>query len=58
MSEPKTCPAALNIKGEHFPCDEPLDENGRHGWAHNSRAAEAIWQGDEPSLLPRTEVSS
>ncbi len=40
------CTAALNIKGEHFPCDWPTDENGKHrGWAHSNRAVEALWQG-------------
>lgn len=45
------CPAALNIKGEHFPCDWPVGENGRHdGWAHANSAAEAIWI-DDPKVI-------
>lgn len=45
--EARVCDAALSIKGEHFPCDWPTGENGRHdGWAHSNRDAEAIWQGD------------
>lgn len=41
MSE---CKAALNIKGEHFPCDWPTDDNGRHdGWGHSNKEAQAIW---------------
>lgn len=44
-----TCPAALNIEGEHFDCDldaphEPL--------AHSSRAAQAIWTHDRYALNP------
>jgi len=42
------CAAALNLAGEHFPCDWPTDENGRHdGWAHASSAASAVWKGVE-----------
>lgn len=44
---PASCPAALNIRGEHFPCDWPTDTNGQHtGWAHANTAAEAIWSGN------------
>jgi hypothetical protein len=35
------CPGALNIEGEHFQCDFYVQHDG---WAHNSRAAQAIWQ--------------
>ena len=43
----ETCKAALNIAGEHYPCDWPTDANGRHdGWAHTNKAAEAIWASD------------
>jgi len=43
-----TCPAALNLAGEHFACDWPLGENGRHdGWAHTNKAAQAVWKGIE-----------
>lgn len=35
------CRAALNIKGEHFPCD---NENVNHEpLAHSNADAEAIW---------------
>ena len=37
------CTAALNIKGEHFACDNPQPHDG---WAHSNRAAEAIWASD------------
>lgn len=41
------CPAALNIKGEHFPCDWPSNIDGAHpGFAHANRDAEAIWADD------------
>lgn len=43
------CDAAINIQGEHFPCDWPTDAEGRHpGWAHSNRQAQAIWRGDLP----------
>lgn|GEM_PF-6349558 len=46
-----TCTAALDIKGEHFFCDWPVDEDGTHsGWAHSNRDAEAIWT-DDPAVL-------
>lgn len=38
------CPAALNIRGEHFGCD--MEAWPHDGWAHSSKAAEAIWRGD------------
>ena len=37
--KPPKCTAALNIKGEHFGCDQ--DEG--HGTAHGNTAAGAIW---------------
>lgn len=44
----KDCPAALNLEGEHFPCDWPTDERGKHsGWAHTNKKAQAQWRGDE-----------
>lgn len=55
----KTCPAALNIQGEHFDCDWPTDANGRHdGWAHASRAAQAIWIDDRHSIPAATKETS
>jgi hypothetical protein len=56
----KGCPAALMIKGEHFPCDWRTDMDGRHqGWAHISAAAEAVWVGtaDDESLPGRRAES-
>lgn len=48
---PSPCPAALNIKGEHFPCDWPTDDSGQHsGWAHANRDAEAIWTEDPAAI--------
>jgi len=42
------CKAALMLSGEHFPCDWPVDEDGRHdGWAHANKAASALWKGSE-----------
>jgi hypothetical protein len=35
------CTSALVIRGEHFPCDLVTPHDG---WAHSSKAAEAIWQ--------------
>lgn len=53
-----TCPAALNIKGEHFACDWPADANGEHkGWAHSSRPAEAIWT-DDPAPIEAAWASA
>jgi hypothetical protein len=34
------CAAKLNVAGEHFPCDYVREHEG---WAHSSRAAQAIW---------------
>lgn len=48
----RPCPddAALNIMGEHFPCqqmDQMSADSATHdGWAHSNRDAEAIWQGN------------
>lgn len=44
------CPAALNIAGEHFPCQQ-MDHmaegsEGHDGWAHSNREAQAIWCSD------------
>jgi len=42
-----TCPAALNVSGEHFPCDWPVGEDGEHkGWAHTNKEAQAVWTSD------------
>ena len=49
-----TCPAALNIKGEHFCCDLPAPHGGL---AHSSRDAEAIWHED-PNLLDAAWASA
>ena len=38
-----TCPDALNIKGEHFPCQV---DSPHPGLAHSNRDAEAIWSND------------
>ncbi|GAC1521630.1 MAG: hypothetical protein NVS3B1_06050 [Marmoricola sp.] len=38
---PNTCRAALNIKGEHFPCDI----SGGHG-THGNTDAQAVWASD------------
>lgn len=52
------CPAALNIKGEHFPCDWPADEQGKHpGFAHANAAAEAIW-ADDPAAIHEAWASA
>lgn len=41
------CPASLNIAGEHFDCDWPVDEAGRHdGWGHANGDARALWCDD------------
>lgn len=49
-----TCPAALNIAGEHYPCQqmehmEPGSKN-HDGWAHSNRDAEAIWCSDRDPI--------
>lgn len=41
--KPPNCGAALNIKGEHYGCEQP----GGHGMAHSNTAAGAIWGGGE-----------
>lgn len=47
------CIAALNIKGEHFPCQQMeqmvAGSEGHVGWAHSNHDAEAIWS-DLPPL--------
>lgn len=51
MSTIPTCPSALNIKGEHFPCQTLRDmatldgspATNHDGWAHSNSDAEAIW---------------
>lgn len=44
------CPSALNIKGEHFPCQQmehmAPGSTSHDGWAHSNRDAEAIWTND------------
>lgn len=53
-----SCAAALNIKGEHFPCDWPTDSDGTHsGWAHANRAAGAIWT-DDPAAIREAWASA
>jgi len=45
------CRGVLMIAGEHFACDWPVDENGKHdGWAHANKQAGAIWAGPEVSV--------
>jgi hypothetical protein len=47
--ETPKCRAALNIKGQHYPCDWDTNDEGKHpGWAHSNVDARAIWIGDEP----------
>lgn len=38
------CSAALNIAGQAYRCDLATRHNG---WAHQSREAEAIWDGPD-----------
>lgn len=49
-----TCAAALNLAGEHFPCqtmDQMADGSENHdGWAHSNRDAEALWCSDVDPL--------
>jgi hypothetical protein len=49
-----TCPAALNIAGEHFPCDwmEQMAEGSTNheGWAHSNKDAQAIWTADPAAI--------
>lgn len=35
------CDAALNIRGEHFPCELQPPHTG---WGHQNKKAEALWQ--------------
>lgn len=42
------CDAALDIRGERFPCELSSEHQG---WAHQSRSAEAIW-GPTPAAPP------
>lgn len=42
------CTAALNVMGEHFPCD--LDRAPHPGLAHGNRDAQAIWTDDPQAL--------
>ncbi len=48
----RECPqkAALNIKGEHFPCEQmeqmSTESTSHDGWPHSNKAAEAIWTQD------------
>ena len=42
-AESGDCPAAVNVRGEHFGCDLQVPHDG---WAHANRAGEMIWQGD------------
>lgn len=41
------CKAALNIKGEHFPCQTMRymapGSTSHDGWAHSNRDADAVW---------------
>lgn len=47
MDEKYTCPAALNIAGEHYPCQQMEQmapgSLSHDGWAHSNRDAQAIW---------------
>ena len=53
-----TCPAVLNIKGEHFACDWPTNEDGKHpGFAHANAPAEAIWT-DDPAPIEAAWASA
>ena len=61
MNANPTCPAALNIKGEHFPCQQmehmaPGSE-GHDGWAHSNRDAEAIWH-ESPAAIHEAWASA
>ena len=49
-----TCPAALDIAGKHYPCQQmeqmaPGSEN-HDGWAHSNRDAQAIWASDRDPI--------
>lgn len=43
----RVCEGVLNIRGEHFECDNPAPH---HGWAHGNKAAQAIWAGTGVNL--------
>jgi hypothetical protein len=57
----RPCPqgAALNIMGEHFPCQQmdhmSADSADHSGWAHSNADAEAIW-GEGTMIAPRTTI--
>lgn len=56
------CPGALNLRGEHFPCDWPTDPRGRHdGWGHTNKDAQALWRDDrwsaDDAVLPIAGMS-
>jgi hypothetical protein len=36
----ESCPGALTIRGEHFPCDMMAPHDG---WGHSNKEAEAVW---------------
>lgn len=46
---PGGCNAAINIKGEHFWCDNKFPHRG---WPHGSTAAETIWRGSSAAEDP------
>jgi hypothetical protein len=58
-SEPATepsCAGALNLAGQHFSCDWPVDDTGTHdGWAHVNKDAQALW-ADSPDVIGSDEV--
>lgn len=52
------CRGALNIRGEHFGCDWPTDQQGHHlGWAHTNMAAQAIWASDPLDVRIGTDTA-
>lgn len=51
---PETCPAALNLVGEHHPCDLTAPHPGL---THSSRTAQAIWT-DDPAALQAAWASA
>lgn len=45
------CPAAFNVYGEHFDCDFPTDDDGRHiGWAHSNKETQTLWTDDRNTI--------
>jgi len=54
MTDKFTCPAALNIAGEHFPCQQMQHmaegSTNHDGWAHSNMDAEAIWASDRDPM--------